>query len=232
MGMLVTKIFTPTVPLRTWALLSSTMMGCMALGYFWTTVTRMPFSGNLNELSSRSLMGAAILPTMIFLLYCSWVYLEVINNPKTLRGVRNLTGPQARLSNRNFVVLVSTVLLVLGIVSLLFKIGSDSNSKHPAPPTVEVRKVGSVLSENKEMDSVDEPTQFIAFTFRRELRSGAITKTRTAISSLTVRTPLHIHLSAQWSTPCMFPMRLGDRMRYWNSRSMCVELTMICKIDS
>jgi hypothetical protein len=63
------------------------------------------------------------------------------------------------------VVLVSTVLLVLGIVSLLFKIGSDSNSKHPAPPTVEVRKVGSVLSENKEMDSVDEPTQFIAFNF-------------------------------------------------------------------
>ncbi len=53
------------------------MLGCMAFGYLWTTVARMPLSGNLNELSSRSLMGAAIIPTMIFLMYCSWVYLEI-----------------------------------------------------------------------------------------------------------------------------------------------------------
>ncbi len=86
MGMLGTKIFTPTVPLRTWALLSSTMLGCMDFGYFWTTVARMPYSGNLNEISSRTLMGAAIIPTLIFLLYCSWVYLEIIKYPATLQA--------------------------------------------------------------------------------------------------------------------------------------------------
>jgi serine/threonine protein kinase len=144
-----TKIFTPNVPLRTWALLSSTMLGCMAFGLFWTTVVRMPFSGNLNEISSRSLMGAAILPTFIFLMYCSWVYLEIIKNPETLRGDRTLTGPQARLSTRTLTVLVTTVLLVLGAISLLFKIGAESSSKRPTPPTAEVRKEGSDQSESK-----------------------------------------------------------------------------------
>ena len=85
-------------------------------------------------------MGAAIIPTLIFLLYCSWVYLEIVKNPETLQGVRNLTGPQARLSTRSFIVLIVTVLLVLGLVSLLFKIDSGSNTTHPAPPIVEVRK--------------------------------------------------------------------------------------------
>jgi serine/threonine protein kinase len=141
MMMLGTKIFTPSsVPLRTWALLSSSMLGCMAIGYFWTTVARMPFAVNLNENSSRSLMSAAIIPTLIFLMYCSWVYLEIIKNPETLQGVRNLTGPQARLSNRNFAVLVTTVLLVLGLVGLLFKISLLSSVKQPAPPTVEARE--------------------------------------------------------------------------------------------
>jgi hypothetical protein len=149
MSLLGTKIFTPrTVPLRTWALVSSTMLGCMAFGFFWTTVARMPFSGNLNELSSRTLISAAIIPTLIFMLYCSWAYLEIIKNPETLQGVRNLTGPQARLSNRNFILLIVGVLLVMGLVSLLFKIGSLSNAKHPAPPTVEVRKEGPVQSES------------------------------------------------------------------------------------
>jgi serine/threonine protein kinase len=148
MSMLGTKIFTPsTVPLRTWALLSSTMFGCMAFGYFWTTVARMPFSGNLNEISSRSLMGAALIPTVIFLMYCSWVYIEIIKNPETLQGVRTLTGPQARLSNRNFIVLVTTVLLVLGLVGLLFKIGSTSSAKLPQP-TVEVRNEDTGPSES------------------------------------------------------------------------------------
>ena len=72
--------------------------------------------------------------------YCSWVYLEIIKNPETLQGVRNLTGPQARLSNRNFAVLVTTVLLVLGLVGLLFKISLLSSVKQPAPPTVEARE--------------------------------------------------------------------------------------------
>jgi serine/threonine protein kinase len=149
MSLLGTKIFTPrTVPFRTWALVSSTMLGCMAFGFFWTTVARMPFSGNLNELSSRTLISAAIIPTLIFMLYCSWAYLEIIKNPETLQGVRNLTGPQARLSNRNFGLLIVGVLLVMGLVSLLFKIGSLSDAKHPAPPTVEVRKEGPVPSES------------------------------------------------------------------------------------
>ncbi len=142
MSLLGTKIFTPTVPLRRWVLLSSTLLGCMAFGYFWTTVARMPFSGNLNELSSRSLMGAAIIPTMIFLMYCSWVYLEIIKNPETLQAVRNLTLPQARLSNRNLLVIVSTVVLLLGLAGLLFKISSELDTKHPAPPSVEVRADG------------------------------------------------------------------------------------------
>ncbi len=114
MSMLGTKIFNPyNVQLRTWTLLSSTIIGCMAFGFFWSTVVRMPFSGNLNDLSSRSLIGVAILPTMIFLLYCSWVYLEIIKNPKTLQGAGNLTGLQARLSNRKLLVLVSTVVMLL-----------------------------------------------------------------------------------------------------------------------
>ena len=138
MSLFGTKIFTPKVPMRTWVLLSSTMLGCMAFGFFWATVTRMPFSGNLNEFSSRTLVGAAIIPTLIFLLYCSWAYLEIIKHPETLQGVRNLTGPQARLSTRSFIVLIVTVLLVLGGVGLLFKIDSESNTKRPAPPIVEV----------------------------------------------------------------------------------------------
>lgn len=74
------------------------------------------------------------------MLYCSWVYLEIIKNPESLRGVRNLSGPQARLSNRTFVVLITTVLLVLGLVELLFKISLQSSVKQPAPPTVEARE--------------------------------------------------------------------------------------------
>lgn len=149
MSLLGTKIFTPrTVPLRTWTLVSSTMLGCMAFGFFWTTVARMPFSGNLNELSSRTLISAAIIPTLIFMLYCSWAYLEIIKNPETLQGVRDLNGPQARLSNRNFGLLIVGVLLVMGLVSLLFKIGSLSDPKHPTPPTVEVRKEGPDQSES------------------------------------------------------------------------------------
>jgi hypothetical protein len=160
MSMLGTKIFNPyNVPLRTWTLMSSTMLGCMAFGFFWTTVARMPFSGNLNEISSRTLISAAIIPTLIFLMYCSWVYLEIIKNPETLQGVRDLTGPQARLSNRAFIVLISTVLLVLGLVSLLFKIGSELDAKHPDPPTVEVRKEGTVQPESKKVDADDESTQ-------------------------------------------------------------------------
>ena len=55
MMMLGTKIFRPNqVPMRTWVLMSSSSFVCMALGFFWTTVVRMPFSGNLNEISSSA----------------------------------------------------------------------------------------------------------------------------------------------------------------------------------
>ncbi len=166
MSLLGTKIFTPTVPLRNWALLSSTMLGCMSLGYFWTTVARMPFSGNLNELSSRTLMGAAIVPTMIFLTYCFWAYLEIIKNPVAIQQVRQLAGPKGLHSNRSYVVLVITVpLLLIGLSAILFNTGFVSNLKPSTPPTVKVRKEESVQSDSEKIASDDESTQWIPFNF-------------------------------------------------------------------
>jgi serine/threonine protein kinase len=160
MSLLGTKIFTPTVPLRRWAMLSSTLLGCMALGYFWTTIVRMPFSGNLNEISSRSLMGAAIIPTMIFLTYCFWVYLEIIKNPEAMQEVRKLAGPKGLHSSRSYVVLVITIPLVLiGVSALLINTGFLSNLKPSAPPTVEVRKEEPFQSGSKKIASDDESTQ-------------------------------------------------------------------------
>ena len=121
MMMLGTKIFRPNqVPMRTWALVSSSSFVCMALGYFWTTVIRMPFSGNLNEISSRTLMGAAILPTLICLMYCGYVFRDITKNPESLQGLQNLTGRNARLSPRKMFVLIVSLLMILGLVSLLF----------------------------------------------------------------------------------------------------------------
>jgi hypothetical protein len=166
MSLLGTKIFTPTVPWRTWALLSSTMLGCMALGYFWTTVVRMPFSGNLNEISSRTLMGAAIIPTMIFLTSCFWAYLEIVRNPESIQEVQKLAGPKGLHSNRSYVVLVVTVpLLLIGLSAILFNTYFVSNLKPSVPPTVEVRKEGPAQSDNKKTISGDESTQWIPFNF-------------------------------------------------------------------
>ncbi len=166
MSLLGTKIITPTVPLRTWALLSSTLLGCMAVGYFWTTVARMPFSGNLNEISSRTLMGAAIIPTMIFLTYCFWAYLEIIKNPQVMEEVQKLAGPKVLHSSRSYVVLVITVPLVLiGLSALVFNTGFLPNLKPSAPPTVEVLKEESVQSGSEKIASDDESTQWIPFNF-------------------------------------------------------------------
>ena len=146
MGMLGTKIFRPNqVPMRTYVLTSSSMLACMAFGYFWATVVRMPFSGNLNEISSRTLMGVAILPTIISLMYCGYVFREITKNPESLQGLQNLTGRNARLSPRNLLVLVVSVLMVSGLVGLLFTYG--------VPSTVD--KQGNVTKTRPARGSVD-----------------------------------------------------------------------------
>ncbi len=139
MMMLGTKFFHPNqVPMRTWAMVSSSMFLCMALGYFWTTVLRLPFSGHPHQLSSRTLIELAILPTIIGVLYCGYVFREITTNPESLNGLKNLTGDNSRLSLPKLLVLVSLILVVMGSVAIMFtseaKVGPPTNFSGFAEP--------------------------------------------------------------------------------------------------
>lgn len=67
------------MPMRKWALFSSSCFLCMGFGFFWATVVRMPTPVNSNFVAPRTVIGAAILPTMIWLMYNWYVCRELQN---------------------------------------------------------------------------------------------------------------------------------------------------------
>ncbi len=64
-------------PVRRYALMTSALMASMAVGWFWSVALRMTTTDPQQLLSPRNLMGFAILPTMIWGLYCVYVGREV-----------------------------------------------------------------------------------------------------------------------------------------------------------
>ncbi|MDG1897717.1 MAG: serine/threonine-protein kinase [Fuerstiella sp.] len=64
-------------PAKYWALYSSAAFSAMAFGWFWATVLRMPATDHSNVLTQRTLIELGLLPSMIWVLYCVYVYREL-----------------------------------------------------------------------------------------------------------------------------------------------------------
>ena len=59
--------------MRRWGLSSSASFICLAFGYFWATVLRMPTPQEDVFITPAALINMATLPTMIWLMYCWYV---------------------------------------------------------------------------------------------------------------------------------------------------------------
>jgi hypothetical protein len=101
---------TNQLSMRTWALVSSCMFAGLALGYFWTTFFRMLNPGNIASTSTSMLMGAAILPSMIGLMYCGYVFQELSKNPALLQDLKGVNARKLLLLTALIVLIVYCIL--------------------------------------------------------------------------------------------------------------------------
>lgn len=94
-GQLLVARFRRQILMRNWGLLSSALFGSAALGYFWTTIFRMP-------VPRESIIGLAIIPTVAWLLYVRFVmqesranlqFLQQLSSSTETSGIRKWWGP-------------------------------------------------------------------------------------------------------------------------------------------
>ncbi|MEO1984743.1 MAG: hypothetical protein ABGZ24_29855 [Fuerstiella sp.] len=120
------------VPLRQWALFSSAAFSAMALGWFWATVLRMPNPQYANTLSPQRLIEFGLLPSMIWVLYCVYVYREL---PRTshVPAAAGSSTDSATGSHRVAAAWIFGTIAVLTISGVLFFIEWRQELRHGAP---------------------------------------------------------------------------------------------------
>lgn len=114
--MLVQLIFNRNrLPTTHWALFSSAAISTIAVSWFWTTILRMPVTNHANTLLPRTLMDYGMMPTIVWGLYCVFVYRELPTSEATSATADN--GLLSAAGNKRAVTVLILVSAFMAIIS-------------------------------------------------------------------------------------------------------------------
>ena len=176
-------------PIRQWALLSGAAFGCMAVGWFWMTIVRMPTPDNNTVVTPRSLMGGAILPTMIWFMFCVYACRETAVShggiqPPSVRRTRTLVG--------SLLLFGSLAIVITSILFAWYGGGTQPTPAIPIDPVVVAVPAHPVITlKHPDLGKIRE---VMVNRLQSSLHLRSKTETMIPLDRKLLGTPINIHL--------------------------------------